>query len=340
VIDRNESALFIDAAEKSWKQRVADKVTKRDLVINFRKPKPGDWLVAHEFIPVAADEVTFREAARKIIRDYLLAHPGSTKDRIYDELVSHMVRAGQMQAHNFEEILREVAEEVQQPRKKTLFENENPDLFGTHIVSRWYLKETAETEVDEAESALEDAAARKLGKFIKERLEKDPAKEGVHYSDLFEQYVYTVKDRPRRELIDWLPDYFFKTLSGTWRLPATPEEEELKARGRQAGTNRRIRRFLALLDARAEIPDSLRPSPSDLAEWIRHCQRSGMYDEGRWLYLYGQGDWTAQLPEDVAAGVEEDYQICLRALQRAAVPAAGKKRGRGKSRRTSEPSED
>src|SRR5262249_20909931 len=156
---------------------------------------------AHEFIPAAADEVTFREVARKIIRDFLQAHPGATKDRIYDELVSHMVRTGQMQAHNFEEILREVAEEVQQPRRKNLFQNEDPDLFGTHVVAHWYLKETADDPLDEAESALEDAAARKISKFLKEHLEKDQTKEGVHYSDLFEQYVYTIKDRPRRQLI-------------------------------------------------------------------------------------------------------------------------------------------
>ena len=328
VVDKSDSALFIDTGQKSYNQLTADKVTKRDLVINFRKPRPGEWVVSRVVIPADADVPTFRELARQIIREYLQANPGATKDRIYDELVSRMVRAGQMQAHNFQEILREVAEEVQEPRKKNLFENEDPDLFGSHVVSRWYLKDTAEAEVDEAESALEDGAARKLGKFIKGRLEKDPTKEGVHYSDLFEQFVYTVKDRPRRPLIDWLPDYFFKTLSGTWRLPATPEEEELKAIGRRAGTNRRLRRFLALLNSGDDIPDRLRPSPSDLAEWIRHCQRSAMFDEGRRLYLYGQGDWVARLPEEVAAGVEEDYQICLRALQRASAAVTGKKRGR------------
>jgi DNA modification methylase len=332
VVDKSDSALFIDTEQKSYNQLTADKVTKRDLVINFRKPRPGEWRVSQVFIPADADVPTFRELARQVIREYLVAHPGATKDRIYDELVSRMVRAGQMQAHNFEEVLREVAEEVQQPRRKSLFETETPDLFGTHVVSRWYVKETAESAVDEAESALEDAAAQKLGRLIKERLEEDPTREGVHYSDLFEQYVYSVHDRPRRQLIDWLPDYFFKTLGGTWRLPATPEEEEAKASGRRAGTNRRVRRFLALLDAGDDVPERLRPSPSDLAEWIRHCQRSAMYDEGRRLYEQGQGDWLSRLPEEVVAGVEEDYQICLRAIQRAAAPA-GKQRSRKAGRK-------
>ena len=47
IVDTAESALFIDTEQKSWKQLVADKVNKRDLVINFRKPKPGEIGRAH-----------------------------------------------------------------------------------------------------------------------------------------------------------------------------------------------------------------------------------------------------------------------------------------------------
>jgi hypothetical protein len=46
-----------------------------------------------------------------------------------------------MEAHDFESLLRQVAEEVKEPVKKTLYENENPNIFGTHEISRWYLKE-------------------------------------------------------------------------------------------------------------------------------------------------------------------------------------------------------
>ncbi|MEQ8187754.1 MAG: DNA methyltransferase, partial [Candidatus Eremiobacterota bacterium] len=42
VADRSDSALFIDTGQKSYNQLTADKVTKRDLVINFRKPKPSE----------------------------------------------------------------------------------------------------------------------------------------------------------------------------------------------------------------------------------------------------------------------------------------------------------
>jgi hypothetical protein len=339
VVDKSDRTLFIDAAQKSYNQRIADKTTKRDLVLNFRKPKVGEFVMTR-----TADGRTFRSIAVEVIRAYLIANPGATKDRIYDELVSRLVQAGKMEAHDFNALLRSVAEEVQQPIKKNLFEYEEPDLFGSHVSSRWYLKDSSEGEVDEAESALEDAAARKLAKFLKQRLEKDPTQEGVHYSDIFEHFlsVVSVQEWPRRKLWEWLPDYFFKTLSGTWRVPATPEEEELKARGRRAGTNRRIRHFLALLDSGDDIPDRLRPSPSDLAEWIRHCQRSAMFDEGRRLYLYGQGDWVARLPDEVGAGVEEDYQICLRALQRATAPGAGagKKGGRKPGRKARDTNDD
>jgi hypothetical protein len=93
---------------------------------------------------------------------------------------------------------------------------------------------------------------------------------GVHYSDLFEDYVYTVKDKPRRPLVEWLLDYFFKTDSGTYRLPASEEEERLKADGRQKGTMRRVMRYLAFLEQGVAIPERERQNDATLAEWIRH----------------------------------------------------------------------
>ena len=57
-----------------------------------------------------------------------------------------------MEAHDFNSLLKNVADEVQQPVKKNLFENKEPDLWGSHIESRWYLKDTADN-VDKAEQA-------------------------------------------------------------------------------------------------------------------------------------------------------------------------------------------
>ena len=135
VVDKTDTALSIDMEQKSWKQVVSDKITKRDLVLNFYKPRPDDLRIT-VYIPDTEESPTFQEAARHVVGEYLTTHPGATKDRIYDVLVGRMVRQGQMEAHDFEALLRSVAEEVRQPVKKDLFDNKEPDLFGSHVSSR------------------------------------------------------------------------------------------------------------------------------------------------------------------------------------------------------------
>lgn len=314
LVDKAESAIFIDTAEKSWKQRVADKVSKRDLVINFRKPKSGE-VITEVTITGYEDQTTFNEKIHTIIREHLEMYPGTTKDRIYDEVVSCMVRSGSMEPHNFEELLRQVADEVKQPVMKDLFTAEDPNLFGNHEISRWYLKEVELDKVDAAESAKEDAAAQKMHTFIADLLQENPEQEGVHYSDLFEHYVYAVQDKTRRPLAEWLLDYFFKTESGTYRLPMSEEEDQLKAEGRAKGINRRIKRYLAYLEQSVTVPDKDRPTDVSLAEWIRHCKRSGLFEQGKLLYEKG-GLNLDNLSEKVMVDVEEDYQVCVRMLAR------------------------
>jgi len=324
VADKSDVALFIDTSQKTYNQTQSDKVNKRDLVVNFRKPKPGEVTGTVKFTG-SEDDQTFSEKARLVVQEYLSAHPGASKDRVFDEVVSRMVRKGQLEAHNFDELLRQIADEVKQPVKKNLWENEDPNLFGTHEIGRWYLKETAD-EADAAETAKEDVAAESLMRFIKKA--KKDYDEGVHYSDLFEHYIYAVKDKPRRQLADWLPDYFFKTEAGTWRLPASKEEEQIKAKGRQSSLTRKIKRYVSCIEA--DLPISslpATPSNSDLAEWIRHCKRAAFYEQGKLLYEKG-GLNLDQLPEETQVNIEEDYQVCVRMLRReaAAKPAKGKRR--------------
>ncbi len=309
LVDKTDSAVFIDTGQKSFNQLTADKSTKRDLVLNFRKPKPDEWRVTQIFIPSNIDVPTFNELAKQIVRDYLTAHPGATKDRIYDALVSSMVRKGQMEAHDFDALLRSVAEEVQQPVKKNLFENKEPDLFGSHVQSRWYLKETAD-HLDQAEQVKEDAAAAQLEKFMGEYLKKYREHEGVHYSDLFEQYL-PVQDKPRRLLADWLPEYFIKTLSGTWRPPNDDERNQL-AKLREAGTLRLIKRFANALIEGVPLRDKDRPSGDvDLLDWLRQCRRAGLYEQGKAIYEKG-GLSLANLTHKQQIEVEDDYRICVR----------------------------
>jgi DNA modification methylase len=315
LVDKSDTALFISAKQKSYNQLNADKVNKRDLVINFRKPRPGE-VAASVTITGEEDATTFNEKVRPIIRDYLTANPGETKDRIYDEVVSRMVRAGRMEAHDFDELLAQVAEEVREPLSSRTFAGSGQSASAAREASRWYLKETEMTVVDSAESAKEDSAAASIKSFITQNLAKHRAAQGVHYSDIFEHFVYTVKDKPRRPLAEWLLDYFYKTDEGTYRLPASEEEEELKRQGRASGTNRRIKRYIAYLQQGVALPERERPNDATLAEWIRSAKRSGMYEAGKLLYEKG-GLNLDNLPEGMMVKVEEDYQVCVRLLVRA-----------------------
>jgi len=314
IPDERKAALTIETKEKSQKQLTSDNTVKRDLIINFRKPKPGE-IISSIAIIGNEDKTTFNEKVRQIIRDYLGANPGSTKDRVYDEVVSRMVRSGQMEAHDFNELLGQVAEEAKVES-------------GKNGGGRWYLKETELVIADAAENAREDSAAEKLGVFIKGFLNKNPGDEGVHYSDLFEHYIYAVKDKPRRQLAEFLPDYFYKTEQGTWRLPASEEEEKAKREARLKGLGRRVKRYIAQLEQGAVIPDHERPNDATLAEWIRHCKRAGLYEQGKLLYEKG-GLNPDNLPEDAMVGVEEDYQVCARMLAREV--SEPKRRGRKKA---------
>jgi hypothetical protein len=292
VPEVSDNTLYIDTGQKSYNQYVADKVTRRDLVINFRKPRPGELSYP---LTLFGDEEqsTFTQKARAIIAESLEKHPGSSADRLYDELVSRMVRKGEFERHNFDEILHSVAEGVD---------------------GRWYLLETAD-QVDEAENHKEADAAAHLETFMHQYLHENPGEIGVHYSDLFERYLL-IQAKPRRLMQEWLPEFFFKTESatgvGTWRPPANEEERAQKEALRISGTLRRIKRFAnALLEG---VPPHERDIPANTAtaaDWIRQCRRAGLYGQGR--ALYEKGGFTFDgLGEEARMEVEEDYQICVR----------------------------
>lgn len=288
IPEESELTLFIDTPTKTTNQYFAEKVTKRDLVINFRKPRPGE-VAGKITLTGEEDAATFHEKARIILFESLDTHPGSTADRLYDELVSRMVRKGTFERHNFDELVRSVAEEAN---------------------GRWYLLATAD-QVDATESKKETSSAIRLEAFMQKYLKEHSGESGIHYSDLFEHYL-PIKDKPRRLLQDLLPEFFFKTVDGTWRPPTTDEERQQKAELRSSGALRRIKRFTnALVDG---VPPYERDKPENavtLTDWIRQCRRAGFYDLGRALYEKG-GLQFSELNEEVQLQVEEDYQICVR----------------------------
>jgi hypothetical protein len=207
---------------------------------------------------------------------------------------------------------------------KNLFEQKEADLFGSHEAVRWYLLDTA-GQVDEAEGKKEKAAAQRLETFMQRWLRKHPGESGVHYSDLFEQYL-PIGDKPRRLLQEWLPEFFFKTAEGTWR-PAKDEEERQQKLGlRSTGVLRHIKRFANALSE--GVPPGERDRPANaatLADWIYQCRRAGLYDLGRILYEKG-GLRFDGLGEELQLQVEEDYQICVKRGENKAQAATKTKR--------------
>ena len=182
VTEKSKETLFIETGQKAWKQTVADKVTKRDLIINFHKPRPGE-AVRVKSRAQYTQTTTFKEEAVNIIREHLERHPGTTKDRIYDEVVSRMVRSGRMEPHDFDELLTQVAEEVRQPVRKNLFENEAPDLFGSHEIGHWYLKET-ESGAEQADRGLADEVAQLVQQFISRQTAEELKKSQMLFHQL------------------------------------------------------------------------------------------------------------------------------------------------------------
>jgi DNA modification methylase len=114
-------ASVIDTGSNTYNQRVTDKLVKRDLVLNFRKPGSGEARPIRPKPRPVHDG--FTEPATRIIGEYLSANPGSPGDRIYDHLVSVLVPRGQMKDHDFMKLLNRIA------RREG----------GKH--SRWYLKD-------------------------------------------------------------------------------------------------------------------------------------------------------------------------------------------------------
>ena len=364
-----KTALYIESKMKTTNQYFAEKVNKRDLVINFRKPKPGEERSAVQFTGVE-DQQSFREKAQTVIREYLQVNPGATKDRIYDQVVSRLVRRGQMEAHNFDVLLGQVAEEVKEEVKKNLFENEEPDLLGTHQISRWHLK-ASEAGADDAEQATTDSAGTRIHEFLikttaaklvesepkvselqaeiaarrtklqavdqnesdasrgklvreirelKEKLDKLTAQraewqqQALDYSQIFEFYVAAVNPKPKARLEEILEDYGYQTDAGNWRPPLTEQEKLEKGSERQQAVRRKIQRFCKLLEAGDGIPAAQRPDAPTLAAWIRHCRRTGSHTQGKLLYERG-GDLST-LNEQAQVDVEEDYQVCVKHLER------------------------
>jgi adenine-specific DNA methylase len=128
-IDTDQPPACIETGQRSFNQFMSDKATKRDLVVNFRKPRPGELGMDQTRATATDDVAAFELLGRQIIGEFLATNPGSTKDRVYDEFVGRMMRLGQMKAHSFDALLQSVADEVR------------PSDAGPGSPGRWYVKD-------------------------------------------------------------------------------------------------------------------------------------------------------------------------------------------------------
>ncbi len=293
IPDTAEEAVAIDAIQKSYNQLQGDQVLKRDLVINFRKPYPGERPVRVRvaFAPGDTPEL-FEQKVITIVQAFLTKYPGSARDMIWDAVVSRLVRQGDMERHDFDAILQQVAA---------------PNEAG-----EWHLTVDEAEDIGDSEAAKADAAAAALEKVIARHCE-DTGSEGMDYSDILEWYVVQYRgDRPSRQLTDWLPDYLFQAPGGGYRNPASDAEREQKRMGRESGLNRLIRRYL-------RAPASVEPAPdqASLCDWLRHCYRAGLYEEG--CRLVDEGHIRlADLPAEAQGDVEDDAAMCRSRLRQRA----------------------
>ncbi|MFQ6042999.1 MAG: hypothetical protein ACE5PV_19270, partial [Candidatus Poribacteria bacterium] len=287
VPDKSESVSVIDTKQKSYNQLMANKVMKRDLVINFRKPR-ADELPTSIYISEADNAQSIQQKVKEVTIKYLQENPGQTIDHIWDYVVSYLVRRGQMERHDFESVLEEVA----------LESDEN----------RWFLKDEFE-EVTPSEREKEDQAGAVIEAFARETMENEGL-QSVDFSDIFEHYLYAVKEKPRRELKAFITDYLIPAGKG-YRPPVDEAEREALQKARQAGLNLNIRRFVRHLTEGAPFPEHKMPDSSTLADWIRHCRRFGLDSEGVVLFEKG-GLRLFELSEEMQVEVQEDYMVCRR----------------------------
>lgn len=296
VPDKSDSAIWMETITKSEKQMKKEDNTRRDLVINFRKPTSSELpdVTLGTIDPKVGDK-PFKERMAELILGYLDEFPGARKGDIRDFVISRLVRSGALEPHEFDGVLENIAET-------------NADGGDS-----WFPKEEFTSEsVSQVESQLEAHAAATIERYIQQEMEKHPATNGIPYAVIVELYLYSIKDKPRKRLIDILAEWFVRTPEGTWRSPCDERERSQLAALREAGTLRHIKRFANALLNNVRIRDADKPgSDRDLCQWIAFCRRAGLYSQGRAMYELG-GLNLGVLSEAEQIEVEDDYRICVK----------------------------
>ena len=132
-----ESGCSFDPRQKSQKQITKEKIVKSDLVINCRKPRPGE---SRQVGQTEAELVSKR--VREIVVETLSMRGGQPRDKLWDITLKRLLSRGQMAEHRFDDLLGEVATRSES--------------------GRWFIKEEFES-LSESDLRNEEEAGRALG---------------------------------------------------------------------------------------------------------------------------------------------------------------------------------
>jgi hypothetical protein len=326
-------------------------VAKGDLVVNCRKPRPG------EAGRTERDEAGLvSQRVRDIVIDALGQAAGQARDQLWDLVLKRLLARGQLAAHRFDDLLVDVAFKSESGRwfLKEEFESRsendvrNEEKAGTGLTGFARLRMAgvptalAASIVQHAphlvgDDFTEDAAER----FIRQNLLKGSTEaekfklggrmKGVEFYDCLLFYLTKwLKGRaagktPRRNLADFLDEYLVRFKEGDkwlYRVPDAAEASSLR-KARQTGLGRRIRQYVSFVNGQGDFPAERRPDVKTLYMWLKHCANFGLPEEG--VALFDRGGLAAQLgqlQEELRYDAEDYYAQCRRRAGRAAAAAA------------------
>jgi hypothetical protein len=336
------SVTVLDPKQKSSNQLKGEKVVKSDLVLNCRKPRPGEATGNGN----GGELGHISRRVREILIQTLSSTGGQPRDRLWDIVLRRLLTRGQMAEHRFDDLLGEVAFRSESGRwfLKEAFESlsqsdiKNEETAGEALVRFARLrctgvpaKAAAQTALSTPHLASGDLNEGEIELYIKRTFIHDPEAErkfklgarmkGIEFYDcLFFYLTHFLKGRsagqiPRRNLADFLEEYLVRFKDGDKWLYRAPDDAEAASlrKARQTGLGRRIRQFTSFLKGEGDFPAEKMPDARTLVAWMKHCAAFGLAEEGALLFekggLAGQ---LAQLSEDDRYDAQDYYSQCRR----------------------------
>jgi hypothetical protein len=336
------TVTVLDPIQKSMNQQSAEKVVTSDLVVNCRRPCPGDQQANGDGGEVG--QVSHR--VRDILIETLAETGGQTRDKLWDIALKRLLSRGQMAEHRFEDILSEVAVRSESGRWflreefENLSENDlrNEEGAGASLIRFSSLRcmgvpvalaallalektniggdeDTVETYIRKGTFPGRVTRGFKLGGRLK----------GCEFYDcLFFYLTRYLKGRPagktpRRNLAEFLEEYLVRFRDGDKWLyrPPTDSEADSLRKSRQTGLGRRIRQFTAYLSGEGDYSKERTPDAKTQSAWLKHCANFGLAEAG--VILYEKGGLMGQLTrltEDERFDAEDYYAQCRRSARK------------------------